>query len=584
MLRFFRTQRCSHDDRGMALIMVMGYAVALITAIGLLTGTAINSSKSARRDTDYLAALSAAQAGVDDYVSRLNANNIYWLNVDCTNTAMRRPMGGTCGWNTTTTVGWVPLPGVKDPTGVSCSTTPMPINCTSYHYDVDTTSTATTGSITVTSSGKARNTVRSVRVVVQKKGFGDFLYYSDIESTDPANTYVYDGSPMTSTQAGTVCARHYWDSPARSSSCQDIQFISGDRINGPLHSNDAILMSGNPVFAGTASTAWPNCAPNSNGTLKPVSSCYRATGSPSPNPSFSRGLTYVGMITLPPTNNSLKAQTVAATAVGSPGCLYTGPTRVKFEAGGKMRVWSPYTLSNTAACGGAKPAGATQLNVPTNNVIYVQNLPSTQTSPTAGAACSVKTLLGISTAGNTDNSVAKYSCRDGNLFTAGSLSGRLTMGADNNVYILDNLTYANGHNGNDALGLVANNSVLIWHPMQCTSCDTTSELIAATDLYPTRPKTIVVEAAMLSLQHSFGVELYNMGAPLTNLTVFGSISQKYRGAVGTTGTISGTPYRTGYLKDYNYDTRLRYAPPPFYLNPVQTAFGQATFAEIKAAY
>ncbi|WP_344608967.1 hypothetical protein [Sporichthya brevicatena] len=569
--------RHRHCDAGMSMILVIGYGTVLSLMLGLLTDRAIESMSDARRSTDYHAALAAAQAGVDDYVSRLNANNVYWQTVDCTNLAMRRPLGGTCGWGVNTAVGWSPVPGVRDPQGVLCSTVPTPLNCARYHYEADTSSTGTNGSITVVSTGKVRSETRTVRVVVQRKGFGDFLYYSDIESTDPANTYVYDGSPMSSAQAAVNCARYFWGTPARNSSCQDIQFITGDRINGPLHSNDAIMLQGNPVFAGTASTAWPNCAPSSNGKPKPVTSCYRANGTA--NPTFARSLTYLGMITLPPSNMSLRSQTVAATSVGAPGCLYTGPTRIKFEATGKMRVWSPYTLTGPAACGGNKPANVL-VNVPANNVIYVQNLPATQTSPTASTFCSVKTLLALTTTSNPDNSVAKYSCRDGNAFVSGPLTGRVTIGADNNIYITDNLTYAGGHNGNDSLGLVANNSVLVWNPMSCNSCDTISELRAATNLYPTRPKSLKVEAAMLSLQHSFGVELYNMGAPLDNLQEYGSISQKYRGAVGTTG--SG--WRTGYLKDYNYDTRLRYAPPPFYLNPVQTAFGQATFAEIPALF
>jgi hypothetical protein len=47
--------------------------------------------------------------------------------------------------------------------------------------------------------------------------------------------------------------------------------------------------------------------------------------------------------------------------------------------------------------------------------------------------------------------------------------------------------------------------------------------------------------------------------------VNGAISQKFRGAVGTTGG-------TGYLKDYNYDDRLRYQEPPNFLDPVQSAW------------
>ena len=49
------------------------------------------------------------------------------------------------------------------------------------------------------------------------------------------------------------------------------------------------------------------------------------------------------------------------------------------------------------------------------------------------------------------------------------------------------------------------------------------------------------------------------------LTVNGAIAQKFRGAVGTTGG-------TGYIKDYNYDDRLRYQEPPHFFDPVQSAW------------
>ena len=46
-----------------------------------------------------------------------------------------------------------------------------------------------------------------------------------------------------------------------------------------------------------------------------------------------------------------------------------------------------------------------------------------------------------------------------------------------------------------------------------------------------------IDAAILSLQHSFIVDNYNCGARLGTLTVNGAIAQKYRGPVGT---VSGT--------------------------------------------
>ena len=37
-------------------------------------------------------------------------------------------------------------------------------------------------------------------------------------------------------------------------------------------------------------------------------------------------------------------------------------------------------------------------------------------------------------------------------------------------------------------------------------------------------------------------------------------------------THSSGVIRSGYLKDYNYDDRLRYRSPPYFLNPVDAAW------------
>lgn len=63
---------------------------------------------------------------------------------------------------------------------------------------------------------------------------------------------------------------------------------------------------------------------------------------------------------------------------------------------------------------------------------------------------------------------------------------------------------------------------------------------------------------------------YYCGNPLGTLNVEGAIAQKYRGPVGCSGC-DGRP-RTGYIKNYNYDDRLRFREPPNFLNPVQASW------------
>ncbi len=50
----------------------------------------------------------------------------------------------------------------------------------------------------------------------------------------------------------------------------------------------------------------------------------------------------------------------------------------------------------------------------------------------------------------------------------------------------------------------------------------------------------------------------------------GAISQKWRGPVGSQRRRRSIVH--GYLKDYNYDDRLRYQEPPYFLDPVESAW------------
>ena len=78
-------------------------------------------------------------------------------------------------------------------------------------------------------------------------------------------------------------------------------------------------------------------------------------------------------------------------------------------------------------------------------------------------------------------------------------------------------------------------------------------------------RNVRIDAAILSLQHSFIVDNWGFGPSPGSLTTHGAIAQKFRGPVGTG---SGATICTGYVKDYWYDNRLRYRSPPYFLDPI----------------
>ncbi len=566
-----RTLRRRRDESGYALLTVLLAMFVLTTVVTGALGYALQTQVGSRRDQDYNAALAAARAGVDDLLARLNKNDTYWQTYpgysstpsswDCTNPAWQRPWPTSpvpCGWGAGTPVGWVPVPGSST---------------AAFHYDLDLSSTPVDGVVLITSTGKVGKVTRTVQVSLRHGGFGEFLYFTDFETVDPSNEAVYGYNNGT---AQSRCSKYYW-AGRDTSYCYDINFVGGDTLNGPVHSNDAMLTLGNPgpVFKGPVTTSWPAC----NGVTTPSrwpNRCYRPNGSTTPT--FEKGLGFRDVITLPGSIGSLR-QYVDPAQTPTPGCLYTGPTRIVFNPDGTMKVWSTWSTTLNPGCGNPSAPWPQTLSVPQNNVIYVQDVPAAQTSPSSGA-CPVGSIGdGLPVANDFNSTLRESDCRSGTAYVEGTLRGKVTLSADNNVVVTGNLTYAGGPAGIDTLGLIANNSVKVYHPVKCTR---TSGGVCTAGQNLNRPngtvfRDPVINAAILTLQHSFTVQMYQIGSSLGTLSLFGSFAQRYRGPVGTT-------LPSGYYKDYVYDTRLRYAPPPYFLDPVSSTWGPKTFGEIKPAY
>ena len=586
-------------DAGTALITVLVTMTVIIALVSVVLTQSLRTLTFVDRTADWNQSLSAAQSGVDDYLARLNADDGYWRTADCTNIALKgnptvTGTASSCGWGASTPIGWKKVAGSQDAW---------------FHYDANVASTYVDGTITLRSTGKVNKVTRTIEVVLRRGGFGEFLYYTVYETIDPANEAIYG---LNNASAAAACTHYYWEpnnpptSMPRSSSCADINFVTGDRINGPLHTNDALLVNGNPRFSGTVTTSWPACRA-SGGVAPPASACYRRA---SGTPIFDNGIAYRAEIELPTNIGDLR-QYVTASRTPNPGCLYTGPTRIVFQPTTSgtpmMRVWSKYSTGTlNPGCGSTGTTSGKLGNVsgalvavPANNLIMVQNVPSTQSTPASGA-CPTYAVVGsgstasfngigdgLPVANDYNSTLREADCRYGTAYVEGTLKGRVSISTDNDVVVTGDLLYNGGENGTDSLGLIAENSVKIYHPVKQT-CTSTRNNVCQSYSYSNLNRNnnravltnITVNAAVLTLKHSFTVQSYNYGAKLSNLRIYGSLAQRFRGPVGTGGSTSGT----GYLKDYNYDSRLRYAPPPYFLDPVRSGWGQKTFGEITARY
>ena len=147
----------------------------------------------------------------------------------------------------------------------------------------------------------------------------------------------------------------------------------------------------------------------------------------------------------------------------------------------------------------------------------------------------------------------------------GTYTKSMTIGSSADILIDGNLVKS----GDPVLGLVATNFVRVKHQTRnCAEPPTTPT--------PSNPLCFVlpnlkIEAAILTLAHSFIVDNYNDGPTQGALTVDGAIAQRFRGPVGTFSSATGSIV-TGYSKTYKYDKRLRYRSPPFFLDPISAAW------------
>jgi hypothetical protein len=558
-------------EEGIVMVTVLLVSMVMLLIVSGSIAYSLGSQPISKHDQDWNAALAAAQAGLDDYLYRLNANDQYYLY-----SSSNAPPDGNQAFSH-----WVDVPDSG--------------SAGQFRYAADTTYLAAQGAIILTSTGRAGHATRTIQATVRRHAFIDYLYFTDYETTDPA-AYPTASNSNNSAWAQTNCALHFYES--RDSTCTDINFLPGDVINGPLHTNDAMLICGTPTFSAAVETSWTG----SGGTLwrnNPSGSCGG-------NPSFLTGYPkYADPLTMPPNNVAIRAD--ADKSEFGTGCLFTGPTSITLNAAGTMTVVSPFTkttATTTNNCTGGTLASPSTQALPANGVVYVQNVPSSASDPNYSASCITSTQL---SSGSTTsaavvqhplgypqvNDITPYGCMNGDVFIKGTLKGRLTVAADNNIDIIGNLSYQGGSGGSDLLGLIANNYVEVYHPVDSsnsssgqTYCD--GSYISSNGTYYCNLKlpgaatafdNPVINAAILAVAHSFRVQNYALGEdnPLGTLTIYGAIAQKYRGLVSILGT-------SGYVKSYSYDSRLKYQSPPRFLSPVAASWQIVTWIEQAPAY
>lgn len=473
MLTFPGSLRRTGQEDGVALVSTIGILGAVTLLVVAVLSSTINVTRQTRRDVSWNAALGAAEAGIQDLLYRLNAQPDYWRRIpDAANPAF---------------ASFVPVPGAQNGAYFTYTVDP--------HVEAD-------GKLTVTSTGVVGATTRTVRSIVGRESFLNYVYFADYGTLDPDlyTTWppnLYDGdigygdrdSP-TLNPDGTVvdiygnlvedfkfgqeaqdrareqCTYHRYDTDrpvvagdrnttnrfpyyGRHADCNEFSFTQAT-FEGPFHFNDVIQVrrersTWRSPWLATTSFGDPNSASvHPPGYRIPNGGGTHATplfeGTVNNRPSYRKP------IDIPPNNRELRD----TAALG--GYVFTGPTRIILRPDGQLYVRSPGSAGraigkDTSGATVTLPAsGEREVALPGNGVVYVEDATGCAQArpPLQGSTAYAYVqdyLTHMYPADTARWDVTPYGCSAGAAFVEGELRGRLTIASQSDIVITWDIGY-----------------------------------------------------------------------------------------------------------------------------------------------
>jgi hypothetical protein len=401
-LRAVRRAAAGEDGFTMIFALIVLFVGGLLVAGAF---AAVNGDvKLTRKDTAQKKAYYAALAGVEQYKQRLNAVEKYWF--ECPQ------VSSTVTGTTDETYSVKTLPA----TGHSSCEAKNQLSV------IEGPGTAS-GTFRIESKGTSEGVSRTIIATFAHPGFTNYVYFSNYEVEDPT---TFEPQP-------TECEHYYAYRSTHTNKkgekltdeCEPIQFIGKDKVNGPMHTNDAVDLcaegSSKPTFGRTKEDSI-----EMNGGHYSEGGCTNAY-------TMLGTYTETAQTLLPPaTDNEL---------LESAGYKFSGRTVIVLHSG------TPNTMTVTTG-GVTLPSKS----FPTNGVVYVE---------TSTAGCSISyTPFG---------SDYEHDTGCGNVYVSGSYSEPLTIAAQNDVIINGSITTTTSGTkltGTGVLGLIATNFVRVYHPVK----------------------------------------------------------------------------------------------------------------------
>ena len=307
---------------------------------------------------------------------------------------------------------------------------------------------------------------------------------------------------------------YFTDSEHEPGSGAPVWFHSGDVIDGPLFTNDQINIQGDPTFANAAMSAYG--------------------GAGDANPSHEPGFLYY---------NGDQFNNIESTDESNPPHDYPD-----FQEGSSLGAryvdYPSHQLTDDIAL-------AADISINGTYEIVLARPHDVTGEPMYGYVSYRKPAQGKPSW--TDVEISSFNGLlyvNGSFDVSGVVDGALTLASNGSISIVDDVLYRDSDAGGPTV-----------------YCDDVLGLITGTDITITdnaaNRDDCVIHAAMIALDNCFRAEDWGSGPLRGNLSVYGSIVQSYRGAVGTSEIVEGEEtLLTGYAKDYHYDWRLLEVSPP----------------------
>jgi hypothetical protein len=543
-------------ERGFSMfIVIMAMAVtALFVAAGFAAANGDLPVSGASKDRK--ATYAAAEAGLAYYLNHLQQDPDYWTLCDKApdpNLTEKSPIN--LQWDG---VGedkrvWRTVPGSQAQYTIELLDTKKFLDgC--VRNDQRSIIDESTGTFRIRFTGRPYATSslhRSIVATFRRDSFLNFVYYTQYESQDPSS--IVDSAARATATARCADKVRSVRISLGCPSTVSISFPDNDKINGPLHTQDeSVYVCGDVTFGRSVKM---------DGTpMDPMNDRLEVRGGGPAhlrNPDGGDDCDDNTKINRVPKEFTLNAPDVQmpqsnqklADVAALNGKVYTGKTIIRLNG----------TTMDVTNYDGGTAATTTGVAWPNNGVIYVDN---------DAGSCTPEFAI-----------QAKYTedAACGNVYVSGTYAKSLTIASRGDIIIRPTLgaKLANFSDDSDitpvansdaTLGLIADGYVRVGHRVNrqsngaCIGNASSSAEPAITD--------VRIEAAMLSVKHSFVTDNWNCGKSGT-LTVVGAITQKYRGIVCT---FQNGSVITGFVKNYWYDDRLKYRSPPYFLAPVDSAW------------